>query len=161
MPAVKEAVLIEARIGDLHALAATQMGAGIAWWVVTLQLPFPSDAGAVPSLLQVMTKRLHFRIERAEVEPIPIVVLAGHQLHARVRAQRLSIRVAKLDAFGGQAIEYRRLVARAAITSNSLHTDVISHDEDDIWAFFCQGRDKNASQGQENKEWGGETAPLH
>ncbi len=78
VPGMKQAVLVEAGVGDLHALAAAQVRAGVTGWIVTLQLPFARDAGVIAGLLQIMTDRFRLGIQSAEVGPIAVVVPAGH-----------------------------------------------------------------------------------
>ena len=82
VPRVKKAMLVETGLGDFHALASPALGVGKVGRVVRLQLPFAGDAGLVVGLLNPMAKRAFVGIENAEVRPIAVVVLAGHDLHS-------------------------------------------------------------------------------
>ena len=132
---MKEAVLVEARVGDLHAFAAAQVRAGIARRIVTLQLPLPCDAGVVSSLLHVMPDGLGLRIHRAEIGPVTVVVSAGHQLDSCVGAERLGVGVAELNALCREPVNRWSAIARAAVGADALYADVVGHDQHNVWTI--------------------------
>lgn len=65
--------------------------------------------------------------------PVPVVVLAGHDLQAGGSAKRLGIGVGEAESGFGQLIDVGRLVVRAPVASETFDPNVIGHDEDDIF----------------------------
>ena len=131
---VPQRVLIEARIPDLHSFIASQFRSGIIRRVVTLQLPFASNARAVAGVFHPVPERFGFGIQAPEVQPVAIVVEPCHQLNASVRAQRLSIRMSEPLPFRRNFVQPRGSITGPAITVQTFHSDVICHDDNDVGA---------------------------
>ena len=61
-----------------------------------------------------------------------MILPARHDLQTSWRAQRLRIGVSKTKPLGRKLIEPRSLIIRTTITAQSLETNVIRHDQDNL-----------------------------
>ena len=88
---MKEAMLIEASLCDLHTFVSASVGVRKIGWVVGLQLPFSRDASIVPGLLHKVSKSSFLGIKDSKVCPVSVVVLTGHYLDSGGSTKRLRI----------------------------------------------------------------------
>lgn len=74
-------------------------------------------------------------------------MLAGHQRAARRRAYGIAgIMAGEAYAFGGHAVQARRLDLLLAETAQIAVSQIVGQDEDNVWLAFWIGGKKTASQ---------------
>jgi hypothetical protein len=76
--------------------------------------------------------------------------MAGHELRARRRAERLRITALEADSFFREPVEVGRFVRRASIGAETFVAEVVGENEDDIRAVASPRR--LAANGQEERE---------
>ena len=107
--------------------------AKVLWRILLLaQLPFAGDCGGVTRCLELVGKGGLSSVQHAELNVIADIVLPGHDLCPRRRADRVGETVGKTDASLGQFIEVGRLAGFAAVGGQGFVTHVVGHDEDDV-----------------------------
>ncbi|MBA7603768.1 hypothetical protein ES703_10885 [subsurface metagenome] len=74
-------------------------------------------------------------VEHTKPDVVASVRPAGHNLHTRRRAKRLGIAVLEPHTGSGQLVKHRRLIRCAAVTSQTLKPEVVSHYQDDVRTF--------------------------
>ena len=105
--------------------------------IVGLQLPFPEDSRRVTGIFQVVAERLLIGVKDAEVLPVTVVVLTGHEFDTCGSAQRLGVGSGEADPGGCHLVKMRSSVGSAPVASQALDSDIISHDQQDVRALFC------------------------
>ena len=99
---------------------------------VVRQLPLAGDHRPVARLRQYMGERDVGRVEVHELPVVPVVVQPRHQLDPGRRAQRLRVPVLEPHPLGGDAVELRSLVGRAAVCAECLDAEIVGEDDDDV-----------------------------
>ena len=79
-------------------------------------------------------------IDVSECRIIPVIVLAGKQLHTARRGQWLGIHIHVLDALRCQCVDVGSLVFSSAIAAEALHSDVIRKKENNVGLLLGLGR---------------------
>jgi hypothetical protein len=110
MTGVPEAVFIEACVLGAHSDPAPLRRSGIINRIVARKLPLAGHQRFVPGAPQVMAESARFRVEQPEAEPVAVRVPAGHQLHARRRAERRRVSVIEAHPGRGQPVQIWRAI---------------------------------------------------
>jgi len=119
-------------IGDFHPQSATFFGVWEVGRIVGLELPFARDASAIPCIFHQMTEGAFLRIQNAKVGPVPVVVLACHDLHTSGGAERLGVGMGETQSVGCQLIDVWGLVRFTSVASDSFDPNIIGHDKNDV-----------------------------
>ena len=96
------------------------------------ELPLAADPGLVAGVSEQVAERHLASLELAEADVVAHVVLAGHHLHPRRRAERLHVRVGEARAARRERVQVGRLVAAAAVAGQALVAEVVGEDHDDV-----------------------------
>ena len=131
-----EAVLLEAEEGGAFEVVA--------------QLPFPDHAGGVTGVLEEVPERPLLGIEVSEAGVVALVVQAGHQRHARRRAQRLGMDLVEPHAGRGELVHHRGAVTLAAVGRDALIAEVVDQDEHHV-RLRRRGEGESGEAGEREK----------
>lgn len=123
------------------------------------QLPLPTDKCLIARSLQAMPKSGLVSVEYREAGIVPDIRNAGHDLDATWRTQRLRIAMLETHPVLCESINVWRLVLLAAIAAIALVSDVIGHDQNDVW-LLRMTRDQGTKP-EEASDDGGDRTLRH
>ena len=102
---------------------------------VASELPLAEHTGRIAGLPGQLGEGGFVVVHIAEADVVAVVVLTGHQLHTRGRAQRLGVHIAEEKAVAGQRIDRVRVVGDAAHAAETFGADVVSQKKHDVGTF--------------------------
>ena len=71
-------------------------------------------------------------IDVSECRIVPVIVLAGEQLHTARRGQWLGVHIHVLDTLRRQCVNVGSPVFRSAIAAEAFHPDIIREEENNV-----------------------------
>lgn len=99
---------------------------------VASELPLAEHPGRIAGLPGQLGEVGFVVIHIAEADVVAVVVLTGHQLHARGRTQRLGVHIGEEQAVAGQRIDRVRVVGDAAHAAETFGADVVRQKQHDV-----------------------------
>ena len=129
--------------------------AKVLWRIfVAPELPFTSNGGGVSGRLELMGEGGLLASQPAERHVIADVVLAGHKLNPRRRADGIGETVGEAHALRGQLVEVGRLAGFTTVGRQRLIAHVVGHDENDIGLVIglrCERAQQEAHEDGESR----------